>query len=250
MNFTKIILVTGLIFSLYLVSANDSLVYDLGEFKVYKNENSFSVKSESGEILHQKLKYFGNALRYWQVIDENNKMFYLDDKMKKSELKENFLGLCGTVPHYTLKINPTKKEFIVMEDETFYDYGNQTPAEEKFRISKDEADEVYFINGKKEFNYDGNYGFAGVRAQPDLVIYKKDGKYGIWQDQTKTMYDEIYFENSNLKLKKDGKSGFYGFTEIKYDDIQPFIFNLARIKKTDGKTGYVDVNGKEYMDKS
>lgn len=115
-------------------------------------------------------------------------------------------------------------------------------------FQKKDADEIYFINGKKEFNYDGNYGFAGIGAQPDLVIYKKNGKYGIWQDETKTLYDEITFENSNLKLKKDGKSGFYGFTKIKYTDIQPFIFNLASIKTTDGKTGYVDVHGKEYLD--
>jgi len=248
MKFREIILMAGFVLSLSSVAAKDSLVYDLGEFKVYKNEKYFSVKSNSGKILHKNLKYFGNAIRYWQVIDENNEMFYLNDKMKESNIEENFLGLCGTVPHYTLKVNSTQKEFIVMEDETFYDYGNQIPAEEKFRISKNDADEIYFINGKKEFNYDGNYGFGGVGAQPDLVIFKKDEKFGIWQDETKTLYDEISFENSNLKLKKDGKSGFYGFTKIKYADIQPFIFNLARIKTTDGKSGYVDIYGKEYFD--
>lgn len=249
MNYRKIVLMVSFMLSLSTVSASDSLVYDLGEFKVYLNQNnSYFVKNNSGEILHKNLKYFGNAMRYWQVIDENNEMFYLNDQMKDSKIEDNFLGLCGTVPHYTLKVKSTKNEFIVMEDETFYDYGNQIPAEEKFRISKKYADEVYFINGKKEFNYDGNYGFAGVLAQPDWVIYKKDGKYGIWQDESKTKFDEISFENSNLKMKKDGLFGFYGYTEIKYKDIQPFIFNLARIKSTDGKSGYVDVHGKEYFD--
>lgn len=249
MDFRKIIVLIGFILSLSTAWAKDSLVYDLGEFKVYLNQNnSYSVKNNSGKILHKNLKYFGNAIRYWQVLDENNEMFYLNDKMKESKIEDNFLGLCGTVPHYTLKIKSNKNEFIVMEDETFYDYGNEIPAEEKFRISKKDADEVYFINGEKAFDYSGNYGFAGVVAQPDWVIYKKNGKYGICQDETKTMYDEIYFENSNLKLKKDGHFGFYGFTKIKYQDIQPFIFNLARIKTTDGKTGYVDVHGKEYLD--
>lgn len=136
MKIAKILMMIGFILSLSIVSAKDSLVYDLGEFKVYKNERSFSVKSNSGKILHKNLKYFGNALRYWQVLDENNEMFYLNDQMKESKIEDNFLGLCGTVPHYTLKIKSNKNEFIVMEDETFYDYGNEIPAEEKFRISK------------------------------------------------------------------------------------------------------------------
>lgn len=228
--------------------SRDTLVYDTGEFKIYQKKNSFRIENHSGKILHDHLKFVGSAIRYWQILDEKNQIFYLDQEMKKADLENNFLGLCGTVPHYTLKVKSSKNDFVVMEDETFYDYENQIPAEEKFRISKKDADEVYFINGKKEFNYDGNYGFAGIGAQPDLVIYKKEGKYGIWQDESKTKYDEISFEDSNLKMKKDGLFGFYGYTEIKYKDIQAFIFNLARIKTADGKSGYVDVHGKEYFD--
>lgn len=249
MKFRKIILTISLAVSSFSFTyAKDSLVYDLGEFKVFKNDSSYFVKSNSGQTLYKNLKYFGSAIQFWQVLDENNQIFYLNHEMKKADTKDDFLGLCGTVPHYTLKVNSTPKEFIIMQDETFYDYGNQIPAEEKFRISKNDADEIYFINGKKEFNYDGNYGFEGVGAQPDLVVYEKNGKFGIWQDESKILYDEITFENSNLKVKKDGKRGFYGFTKIKYADIQPFIFNLARIKTKDGKTGYVDTNGNEHFD--
>ncbi len=226
----------------------DSIVYDLGNYKISLKGNTYCIESNSGKILFQNLKYVGSANQFWQILDEKNQVFYLNQEMKKSEIKDNFIGVCGTVPHYDLKIRSNKNEFQIWIDETFYDYGNEIPAEIKLKIPKSQADEVYFINGKTQFNYDGNYGIGGLMVQPDLIIFKKNGKYGIWQDPTKTMYDKIEFQDLNLKITKDGKVGYYGFTKIKYDEIQPFIYNLARIKSYDGKSGYVDAKGKEYFD--
>ncbi len=230
-----------------LATSSDTLVYDAGEFKIYQNERSFRIENNSGKILYNHLKYVGPAIRFWQILDDKNRIFYLDQEMKITEPENNFFGLCGTVPHYELKVQSNKKEFLIMEDETFYDYGNEIPAEIKFRISKQDADEVYFINGKKEFNYDGNYGIGSLKAQPDLVIYRKNGKFGIWQDESKTLYDYIEFEDLNLKLYQNGKVGYHGLTEVKYKEIQPFIYNLAGIKTAEGKTGFVDMQGKEYL---
>ncbi len=229
-------------------SSKDSLVYDLGKYKVYTSKDRYIIQNSAGKTLYSDLKYFGGAFQNWQVLDAQNNLFYLDAEMKRSDTNDVFIGLCGTVPHYELIVEEEEHDFVVKKDETFYDNGNQIPAEELFRISKSHVDQLYFINGDSEFNFDGNFGIGtSMRSNPDLVVYKKNGKYGIWQDETGILYDFVHFEDYNLKLVKDGKVGYYGFTEIKYHDIQPFIYNLARINTTDGKTGYVDLNGKEYF---
>lgn len=237
---------TGTVFG--IGGNSDSLVYDLGNHQVYLRGDKYIIQTNSGKVLYDNLKYFGNALQYWQVLDEKNQLFYLNQNIEKSEITDNFLGVCGTVPNYSLWIEEEEYDFIVMKDETFYDSGNQIPAEEYIRISKSKVDEICFINGKTKFSYDGNYGIGSVVTSPELIIYKKNEKYGIWQDETKTLYDQILFENLNLKLILNQKEGYYGLTAVKYQKIQPFIYNLAQFITPTGKTGYVDINGNEYYD--
>ena len=186
-----------------------------------------------------------------QVLDKNNETFFFDIKLEKTESVDLFFGFCGTVPHYELRVIEEEDNLIVMENETFYDNGNQEPAISIATISKNIADRIHFINGKNAFNFTSNYGLdAVIRTDPRQIVFIKNNKYGIFGVNETAIYDQITFSGGLLKIELNGLYGYYSINEEpKYKELGGFNYYLARFELPNGRKGYIDSNGNEYFDK-
>jgi len=230
----------------------ETLVYSLEKMKVFKNEKTqtYTIKNKVGKTKYKDLKLVVRSQDFLQVIDKNNEAFFINNDLKKANTAENFYGLCGTVPHYELRVKETTQNFEIMEDETFYDYDNQEPAKVTTSIPKKIADSVFFINGTSSYNFTSNYNYFGViSTDPRRVMFIKDGKYGIWGVNETAIYDKITVEAGLLKLELNGLVGFYTIhKEPKYKTLGSFDNYLARFELPNGKKGYIDTKGNEYFD--
>lgn len=228
----------------------DSLLAEMHNWHLFKKaDGSQYVTDSSGQVIFSGLR-FARPLGFGlQVIDAGNRAFFMDKNLQRSDSLEYFIGVCGTVPHYVLRIKETKTHFVLMEDETFYDYGNRIPAKPVARVPKTEADRVFFINGETTFFFTGNYGFVNLATpRPRTLFYQKNGKIGVWGDSTGTRYDEFLPEGELPKVKTQGLTGYFGVTKTKYKTLEPFTYFLARYELPDGSRGYVDSDGNEYAD--
>ncbi|AZB01841.1 hypothetical protein EG359_20585 [Chryseobacterium joostei] len=247
-----LIISLSIFYSFSFSQDRDSLIDGFSEnLKAYKNtiDGTFLLK-KNNKVKFKNLKFILPIWGYFQVLDENNLKFYIDNKGRKQKKTKINLGLCGTVPHYTCEIKIDNDKFIITKDETFYDYGNKEPFEVIDSIKKEGIDKIYFTNKLQKINYNENdFVFNFTKTFPYAVIIEKGTKKGILYNGQLSFYDEI-IETKNwiTKVKIDNKVGFYNLTEIKYSDLSDFIFGLARFTLEDGKKGYVDINGKEYFD--
>ncbi len=230
---------------------NDSLVINNGIYKVYKNlnKNSFLIKNKDNNTVFENLKFVSLHYNFLQVISSKNDAFFLDNDLKKTESIDNIIGFCGTVPHYELRIKKTKTDFIILEDETFYDSGNVIPIAETSRISRSEADSVFFISGTDQFSFTANYGLSqSCLPNPRTIIYIKNDQYYIYGDKNEGTYDQIIMTNGLLKLMRKNLYSYWTNIEPKYSFIGDFNHNLARFELPNGQKGYIDNQGKPYFD--
>lgn len=236
-----------------LAQSNDSLVFDeYGKnLSVYKNinNNTFYIKKRN-RVIWKNLKFVFPLYGYIQVLSKNNEKFYLDQNGKKENKTKINISTCGTVPHYTCRIIEKNDKYIVTKDETFYDYNNEESAIEIESINENDVDKIYFTNFLQELNYDENdFIFVFSKYFPEAIIVEKNNRKGILYNHQLDFYDEIIqIKNWQIKIKNNGKIGFYGITNVKYSELEDFVFGLAKFKLENGKTGYVDVKGKEYYD--
>lgn len=237
--------------SFTLAQSTDQLISEINGRKVYQKatNGTFYIKNKTGRTVYKNLKFVRPIHQNWQVIDQYNKSFYIDEKGKKQQKFKNFFGLCGTVPHYELTIEETDDAFVVWNDEVFYDYGNKIPATREAIIAKDVADKVFFINGTTSFEFTANYGFGNmVNPPPTTLIIEKNQQFSIFNDPTATSYDAITLERGILKTQKNGLVGVYGVCSPKYKSIGGFQHYLAVVELPNGKKGYIDNTGKEYFE--
>lgn len=228
----------------------DSLVAGRGNWNLYGNaDGTLRITDKEGRPLFTGLKFAKPVGDGLQVIDAHNRLFFLNDRLEQTDSLHHFIGVCGTVPHYELSVRETKDDFIIMEDETFYDYGNKIPAEAVAKISKSRADRVFFINRETRYLFTSNYGYVRYAApSPRTVFYEKNGKYAALGDTDNALYDELWLDNGLVKVKKDGLQGYYGITGVRYQNLEAFGYYLARFELPDGTRGYVDAEGREYPD--
>lgn len=232
----------------------DSLVLKFNTYKVYQDTETaqYTIKNQVGIKIHQNLMFVGSmsgrANGYLQVLDSKGEIFYLDETGKKLENARVLLGLCGTVPHYTLTIKKEVDSFYVYEDETFYDSGNKIPAEKIITIPTSDADALYFVNMEESFSFTQNYGLGDFKSYPRSVAFKKGDLYGIWGHDAIAQYDSI---KSLDGLWMAEKEGLYCYPEIskaaKYTHLAPFQNHLAAFELPDGQKGFIDKRGKEYL---
>ena len=231
----------------------DSLVrsWHNKDYKIYHRatDSTYYIATQSGKKVYDSLKFVGFLSNSMQVIDADNNMFYLDDSLQKRTDTDNRSFVCGTVPHYELEIKRKGKNYEVTVDETFYDAGNQTPAEVMHEIPVKSADKLYFINKQQQYNYTDNYGIGSYAgAPPRTIIYEKDGKKGIWD--TGKLYDEIIIDDNIIRYKDGSLWGFYPVnSEAQYQAADNFIFYLAPVTFKDGSKGWIDIKGKPYKKK-
>ena len=235
---------------------SDKLISKQEKFQIYQQADLSYYIMRNHKKVYKNLKFVKIAWPVIQVIDNKNNSFYLNDRLIKTKAAPARMGFCGTVPHYSFAINTKGNEFIVTTDETFFDSQNQIPPKVVLSISKQQVDELYFVNLEKKFMFTENYG-AGALATPNprLVIFEKDGQFGYYTpDQSgnwvkSRLYDKIIVENSLLKLYKNGLVGYQGINDApKYTTLTPFDNYLAQFEMPDGQKGYLDVYGVEYFE--
>lgn len=211
---------------------------------VQEKDKSYTLTNKrTKEVL--KLKFIRWISESYQVLDKDNKIFYINNAWDIKEKVTEYIGFCGTVPQWTLKIVDKGIYFEVLADETFYDQNN-TPAEAIMRISKEEADEIMFINGKTKFFYTENHGLGFGAPPPRMLIFKKNGKYFTKDDPTLQL-DAIDFSKGPFPYTQKGN--LYGLLSIvkpKYKSIGAFDYFLAKVEKEDGTVAYIDTHGNEY----
>lgn len=205
------------------------------------------VRNANDEIVFAGFKFIHDVQGSFQVLSLSNEIEYYSADFDKLEEMNMRFGFCGTVPHYTLEIEKEGRSFIVYSDETFYDTGNKIPREKTQQISQREYDDVFFLNGTKRFTYTSNYGLGGSpTTAPTTLIVKKRNRYQVYGDTQ--CVDDYAVKSGQLFLMKNNVRGIYSLTEIKYIALEPFVYGLARFELPDGRTGFVDINGIEYLD--
>ena len=112
-----------------------------------------------------------------------------------------------------------------------------------------------FINKNKEFVLPIEYELPTLDLQPNVLLAKKDGKYGYLTYQGQTIisitYDEISAFKTIIKAKNNGKYGFINQKELiviplKYDFIEDHKTAKNEFRFiNNGKCGWVNLNGIE-----
>jgi len=255
-NHMKMLKFTSVIFLLFLWTTNgvaqnyDSVVYDSATILVTKNDktNQFQITNKLTKEKLQNLKFVKRIGEDFQVLDEYKKIYYLNENWKISDEMSNSYGLCGTVPHYTMTVEENKDSLFVYENETFYDFSDEIPAQKIFKISKKEADSIVFINGYNKFNFTENFNaFGYALSNPRAFFLVKDGKY-FQAHNPQEVFDSLDFSSygSYIKTIKDGKCGILEVIAPKYKEISNFNGYLAQAILADGRVVYIDKVGKEY----
>ena len=230
--------------------SKDKLLFSENNYAVYQNTGTKTYYLKKGNKIIQKdlqfCKSVGNGI---QVIDQSGDMYFLDATLtRKKTIESTPFFVCGTVPHFELSVKETADDFIIIQKETFFNYEGKIAPEEIGRISKKKADKVFFLNKKTTFNFTGNFSIGSLLpADPRLVIYSQKGRYGILGNPSHWLYDYITISNNLVAVKKDGLKGYYGISGLKYKTLGTFDHYLAGIELPDGRKGYLDTEGNEYV---
>lgn len=231
-------------------SSCDSIVYESENVQLLfcKEGKDYTWIDKNSNKKLKHLKFARKLGHEFQILDRENNLFYIDENGKRSDESEFRRFVCGTVPHFILKVATTDSTFEVYEDETRYDSGNRVPEALQRVIAKEEADSVFFINGLKEFAFTSNFGYMSfLQVDPWMVLLSKDGQVFALDNPEET-YDAIAysFDKQLLLTQKDGLYGILDLVEPKYAEISGFEFYLAKVQLPNGEVTYIDVEGREY----
>jgi hypothetical protein len=239
-------IILSILFIKCFAQSVDSVFYQSKNILLTQNLETGRYKLITNQT-YDELNFARRINRYFQILDVNNQVFFIgEDGVKKKEVKD-YISVCGTVPHFTLSIKKTESYFEIFEDETFYDYNNEIPAEKKQQVSIQEADSVLFINGKTDFNFTSNFDVGIGTTDPRMLILVKNGKY-YSKDNHDLKFDSIYFTKyyHSLKTMKNNLYGLLGIIEPKYKRIEDFNYYLAKAETENGEVVYIDIEGNEY----
>jgi len=241
-----------LFFSIVNMTAQntDSLIYQTDHILITKNNETdhFEITNKLTQEKLQNVKFVRPVMNHYQVLNEDMKVLYLNENWEIADTLDNFFGLCGTVPHYTMSVKENKDSLFVYENETFYDFNDEIPAEKIFAISKNETDSILFINGHTEFNFTANFNaFGDVLINPRTIFLAKDGKF-FEPGKSEEVYDSLDFSNHYhyIQTSKNGLQGVLGVTTPKYREISTFDLYLAKAVLPDGRKIFIDTEGVEY----
>ena len=229
----------------------DSLISAFGtNFKLYKNlnTNSFELHKNDEKVIFKNLKTAVRLNGFLQVLDNKNKMFYINENGAKVKEANLITEVCGTVPNYTYKILRKNNTFIVTEL-VGYDGEENIAAKEIGSISAVGIDKINFPNGSKKVMFDANESmFYATEIFLNAVLLSKGKKQGVLYNNTVRYFDAVSYVNGVLKVQTNNKVGYYNITEVTYKDLEPFANGLAKFTTNNNKTGYIDASGNEYFD--
>ncbi len=216
----------------------------------YKGKDGLLVNNEGVRLAEKVKAIYTYRCDTVQVLDKNNKMYFIDTKRKNPFQCGMIAGndIVGDV-EYKYKI---KEDYIVI---TLHKYREMSRSY-IYGYKKGTRNHT-FVNGQEELEYEP-YWYYQKNYKPlkaELVISKKKNKYGVWDFKEEKIilpfkYDKIIPNNSYLCLEKNGLKTFYPNigTDPKYKKLEPYIEYFARFETTEGRKGWVDRKGKEYFD--
>ncbi|HAS39115.1 MAG TPA: hypothetical protein DCS93_01490 [Microscillaceae bacterium] len=114
-----------------------------------------------------------------------------------------------------------------------------------------------FINGKTSFAYEEYWYYVGFyeKLPHNYMMAKKGRKYGVFNFENNEVilpfqYTKITSYSYYLLIQKGKLKGYYPYTgkEPKYIVLEPFQVHYARFQDAQGKTGWVDRDGREFFD--
>lgn len=222
----------------------DQLKLTLNNFKVYKNSKNLTFKiTRNDTIIYDNLKFVALAERSLQVLNENNELLYLNDKLKVVSYPEKFQELyCGTVDDFWTEIIEKEKKYLIQRTTDPIDSRETIKKEIIDTIYKENIKDIYFLTKEKRISYDENFFFPET-----LIIETKDNKIGIRSNNSTKYYDEIKLTDTfEIKVRKNNLWGYIN-TEIKYKRLNDFVYNLASFELENGKKGFIDNEGNEYL---
>jgi len=188
------------------------------------------------------LGYLGTTL---QVLDKNNKILYLDKNLQSIPYPEPYdYGVSGTVAHYYYAIEENPDYYMIRKTTDNTILPGEVGTTTIDSISKKGITDIYFFNKERKLALINNDCYY-----PTLVIFEKDSKFGILDNQKILTYDNLEVIDNNIKVRQNGLYGYYGLTEeCRYSKLGKYEFNLARFETPKGKSGYIDLTGNEYYD--
>jgi len=227
--------------------------YDIYNYKL----NKISPPKTRGVHTHADYDcqvLIGNQIRWLKKSGE---------LLKKREPK-TFM-VCGTVTTVEKELSLPNDSIKIIKRIDHFD--GKEPILSSFMFKNLNYSDIWFLNGAKTVSYDGNSGINATYDIPGeeykLLIVKDKGKYGLVEYESmdeKVMlkeivspqYDSIIFKNyyHPILLKKDNLYGYHKLNEkLRYKSISAFDKSFARFTLPSGKKGWLDIKGREYMDK-
>ncbi|MBJ2175842.1 hypothetical protein JBL43_16430 [Aureibaculum sp. A20] len=223
-----------------------SLTIQGESYNVHRNKsNRLTIKDKNEKTLLKDIKYIAQINNdSLQVLNEKTEIIYLNKHLKPFTeaiiTTPPFYGVCGNVSTYSLKIVESNNYYILKKAESFTNtnFDNYKTIDS---INKIDVKNIYFLNKKRQLEHDGNF------PALEYVIIDFGDSFGIFEEQYGIQYfDHVDSSTSPIKVKRNGLYGYYNSTRIKYLELHPYVFNLAEIKNSNDKKGYIDRLGKEY----
>lgn len=215
-------------------------------YSIVKSNDAYALIAANGNVLVNDLIYAAQLDQGVQLMNEAGEMYYYDHEGKGQSEMHSFFGLCGTVPHYSLKIEENDAAFIVQEIETFYTELEQQAYKPINTIWKASADSISFLNKEQEFSFTSNFGvFVSFSPDPRTIVTYKEGKIRFSEHQA--WHDDFWMDREVLYYREGKATGIHGLTEAIFKSIDHFENNLARVTLLNGKKACIDKEGKLYL---
>jgi len=208
-------------------------------FKNTKNKTYF-VRNKLNKTLLKNLNYFGRIDGGFQALTNENEIVFYNLKLKKLNQapEPEFLGVCGNVSSWKVKIEEKGDNYIVKKLEGHSgSYGGKWQSIDS--IPKLDSKDIYFLNKTKSIEYDGNFYY------PETIIIAYGNNFVIRKNKKTFVFDTV--DIPSLKVKCNGLFGYFERTEIKYTKLDSFQYNLAQFELPDGRKGYINLLGNEFL---
>jgi len=203
------------------------------------NDKTYTVKDDNHKVLLKKMKHFSRINGGFQALNDALEIEFYDLKLKKlnQSPKPEFLGFCGNVSGWKVKIEERKDYYLVQKLEGHSgNYGSTWQNIDS--IPKLNSKDIYFLDKTKSIEFDANVYY------PETIIIAFENSMGIRKNKKTFIFDTV--DISSLKVGCNGLFGYFEKTEIKYKKLKPFEYNLASFELLNGRKGYIDRQGNEY----
>ncbi len=237
----------------------DTLFFN-SKFIVGKIKDQFeiyNIRLEKLELNNVKAVYEkGSFLQILQNKEVKTINFLNNEEQNIEEPK----SVCGTVTGYTLEV---KNNTIVYTIHNTFLHSEQGNTEIKGNLSSFNFDTIHFLNNTNKLDFDDNTFYLNPTFETmyKWLIVSKENKYGLveliisenqitFKEIAPIQYDAIEASGfyNPIKLKKDNLYTYYRVNDKEYKNLEKFNNNFCRFENEEGKKGWLDYKGNEYLD--